>query len=285
MGEQTTVGVVGIGDMGMPILGSYVRGGHAVWAFDLRPSALEAAEQRGAMPAESLAALASSCDVIAVVVVDDRQLCAVLENEGGIFDSARAGTTIVVHTTAMPKTVMDLAPRAAERQLDFLDCPVTGGTARAEEGDLVLLVGGSAELVERLRPVLSSLGTPEHVGDVGAGQVMKLANNLMHFGNKAFIYQALEFTAAFDISEEAVRRVCGEGSGASWALANLDHLDTLLTSHTLAGTDELFEYMSKDIWTAAVAARDLQVHLPLVAATAELLPALERARLAKIQER
>lgn len=285
MAERMNVGVVGVGDMGMPILGSYVRGGHDVWAFDLRTSALDEAERRGAKRADSLAALASRADLVAVVVVDDHQLQSVLDAEDGIFANMRQGATIAVHTTSIPETVIDLARRATDLGLGFLDCPVTGGTVRAEKGDLVVLVGGPEGQVGALRSVLSSLGTVEHVGEVGAGQAMKLANNLMHFGNKAFVYQALKFTAAYGITEDAVRRVCAEGTGDSWTLRNLDHLDTLLLSHTLAGTDELFEFLSKDIWMAAIAARHRRVHLPLVAAAAEMLPALERDRQTQLHSR
>jgi 3-hydroxyisobutyrate dehydrogenase len=277
----TTVGVIGIGDMGMPILGSYVRGGHDVLAFDLRDEALAEAERRGARRAASASELAAASDVVAVVLVDDSQLRAVLPGPDGVLAAMRAGTHLIVHTTALPETVTQLAAAAADYGVALVDSPVTGGTQAAEAGKLTLLVGGPDATVAAVRPVLSAIGSIQHVGPAGAGQVMKLANNLMHFGNKAFLYQALQLTGAFGIDEKRAREVFELGTGDSWALRNLDHLDNLRRTHTISGTPQFFEFMSKDVWTAAVVARSVHLHLPLTAALSESLPALEAWRMAE----
>jgi 3-hydroxyisobutyrate dehydrogenase-like beta-hydroxyacid dehydrogenase len=282
---SATVGVVGIGDMGMPILGCYVRAGNDVVAFDLRDEALAEAERRGARRAASVQALAADADVVAVVLLDDQQLERVLLGDSGLIASVRPGTKIFVHSTAMPQTIRDLAASAAAREVTLLDCPVTGGTHMAEEGRLTVFVGGGDRDVAEATPQLAALGTVEHVGPVGAGQVIKLTNNLMHFGNKAFLYQALELATAFGIEEKMARRLWEQGSGDSWALRNFDHLDSLLLTHTLSGTPELFEFLSKDVWTAAVVARHAAVHLPMVASLAESLPAMEARRLRELRAR
>lgn len=286
---RATVGVIGIGDMGMPILGCYVRAGHDVIAFDLREEALAEAERRGARRATSVQALAVGADAVAVVLVDDQQLERVLLGDSGLIASMRPGTKIFVHSTAMPETIRKLASAAAAREVALLDCPVTGGTHLAEEGRLTVFVGGDNHTVEEATALLAALGTVEHVGPIGAGQVIKLTNNLMHFGNKAFLYQALELATAFGVEETMARRLWEQGTGDSWALRNFDHLDRLLQTHTLSGTPELFQFLSKDVWTAAVVARHADVHLPLVAALAESLPAMEAHRLqllgARLDER
>lgn len=286
---RATVGVIGIGDMGMPILGCYVRAGHDVIAFDLREEALAEAERRGARRATSVQALAVGADAVAVVLVDDQQLERVLLGDSGLIASMRPGTKIFVHSTAMPETIRKLASAAAAREVALLDCPVTGGTHLAEEGRLTVFVGGENHTVEEATALLAALGTVEHVGPIGAGQVIKLTNNLMHFGNKAFLYQALELATAFGVEETMARRLWEQGTGDSWALRNFDHLDRLLQTHTLSGTPELFQFLSKDVWTAAVVARHADVHLPLVASLAESLPAMEAHRLqllgARLDER
>jgi 3-hydroxyisobutyrate dehydrogenase len=281
----TRVGVIGIGDMGMPILGCYVRAGHDVLAFDLREQALAEAERRGARRSSSIEALAGAVDVVAVVLVNDEQLVSVLLGEGGLIAAVKPGATILVHSTAMPETIDKLAAAAARRDIVLLDCPVTGGTQLAEKGQLTVFVGGPADGVAQAKSVLGALGTVEHVGPLGAGQVAKLTNNLMHFANKAFLYQALEFATAFGIDEQLARRLWEQGTGDSWTLRNLDHLDNLLQTHTLSGTPELFQFLSKDVWTAAVVARHADVHLPAVAWLAEMLPSLEANRLQLLKER
>ena len=282
---DTVVGVIGIGDMGMPILGSYVRGGHDVVAFDLREEALAEAERRGARRAADVEQLAKSADYVAVVLVDDAQLKRVLLGEAGVLARMRPGSVVLVHSTAMPETVLELASAAQQLGVTLLDCPVTGGTHLAEQGRLTVIVGGPSADVENARPVLEALGTAVHVGDLGAGQVLKLTNNLMHFGNKAFLYQALRLAEAFGVDESKALELWAQGTGDSWVVRNLGHLDNLLQTHTLAGTPELFEYMSKDAWTAAVVARHARVHLPLIAALAESLPAMEAYRLAQVEAR
>lgn len=273
------VGIVGIGDMGMPILGSYVRGGSRVTAFDTREAALLKAESKGARRAPTLAALASDSDLVAVVVVDDKQVEGVVLGPSGLLAAMRPGATLVIHSTTLPKTVIELGRQAEAVGVSLLDAPVTGGTVRAESGDLTIYVGGDEQAFEKSKPTLDALGRALHVGPIGAGQAMKLTNNLMHFGNKVFVYLAIELARAHGITEESARKGWVDGSGDSWALANLDHLDGLLLNHTLSGTAELFEFLSKDVWSAAVAARQKGLHLPPVAMIAESLPALDAARL------
>jgi 3-hydroxyisobutyrate dehydrogenase len=285
MTRPARVGVIGIGDMGMPILGSYVRAGHSVAAFDLRGEALRRAEKRGANATKSLAELVEISDLVAVVVLDGDQLHGIIGGENGLLALMRPGTTIVVHTTAMPHIITGLARAAEKAGIALLDCPVTGGTERAERGELTVYVGGHLDALDRVRPVLEALGTVEYVGASGTANVIKLANNLMHLGNKALLYQALELIRAFSIDEARARELWASGSGDSWALRQLDHLDSLLQNHTLAGTDALFNFMTKDLWEAAEVARREGVHLPLVAMVSEYLPSLDRGRIEELKRR
>jgi 3-hydroxyisobutyrate dehydrogenase len=285
MPDRTTIGVIGIGDMGMPILGSYVRAGNDVIAADLREEALAEAERRGARRAASLSSLAAESEAVAVVLVNDAQLKAVLLGPEGLFAGMKPGAMVFIHSTALPSTVDALASAAESNQLVLFDCPVTGGTQAAEKGELTVFVGGDPVAFEAVKPLLDGLGTPEYVGPVGAGQIVKLTNNLMHFGNKAFLYQAMELAKAFGIDETRARELWTLGSGDSWSLRNLDHLDGLLQNHTLSGTPELFEFLSKDVWTAAEVARSAKVHLPMLAMLAESLPAMEASRLRELLER
>jgi 3-hydroxyisobutyrate dehydrogenase-like beta-hydroxyacid dehydrogenase len=285
MPDRTTIGVIGIGDMGMPILGSYVRAGHDVVAADLREEALVEAQTRGARRAPTVSSLAAESDAVAVVLLNDAQLEAVLLGPEGLFADMKPGAIVFIHSTALPSTVTALASAAALNELILFDCPVTGGTQAAEKGELTIFVGGDPVAFEAAKPLLNALGNPEYVGPVGAGQIVKLTNNLMHFGNKAFLYQALELAKAFGIDESRARELWTFGSGDSWSLRNLDHLDNLLQNHTLSGTPELFEFLSKDVWTAAEVARSAKVHLPLIAMLAESLPAMEANRLRELLER
>jgi 3-hydroxyisobutyrate dehydrogenase len=279
------VGVVGLGDIGFPIAMCYVKGGHDVTAFDLRGDVVDRAVQGGARAAHGWPELAEASDVLCVVVVDDAQLSALFIGADGILPLLREETVVVIHTSAHPDTVSQLADAAAPHGVRIIDAPVSGGRPRAEAGTLTVMVGGDAKVVDVCRPLLEALGSVHHIGPLGTGMVMKLVNNLMFAGAKMFVYEGLTLARAFGIDEPTARAVAGEGTAESFVLRNLEHFDDLLLNHTQAGTPEFYEFLSKDPWNAAATARSRMVHLPLVAVLAELQTAMHKERVALLLER
>jgi 3-hydroxyisobutyrate dehydrogenase len=154
-----------------------LRGGLTV--FDLDPSKAATLVLRGARVASSVAHLAELCDLVCVMVRDDRELRTVVAE---LLPEARPGATVLVHSTVRPDTVVDLAAQAAAVDVHLLDAVAAGGPSAAEQGRLALLVGGPVDRLEAVRPVLERMGDLVlHLGEVGSGTRANLARTLLQY--------------------------------------------------------------------------------------------------------
>lgn len=186
------VGVVGLGAMGGPIARHLAAAGLPTVVADLDPATVAVAVRAGARAAADPAALAAEVGVVVVVVATDGQLREVLTGPRGVFATARPGTVVLLCSSALPETCRDLAA-AAPSGVGVLDAALTGGVRSAEAGRLTLLVGGEEAVLDAARPALAPWAAAVHLlGGVGAGQVGKTVNNLVHWGQISAIAQALE---------------------------------------------------------------------------------------------
>ena len=176
------VGFIGIGNIGKPMAEQIIRAGHTLVVHDLRRDAASSLVADDAIWAESPAEVATRCDVVCTCLPGPTEVEPVVLSEGGIAAAIMPGSVYVDHTTNAPSLVRRLRDLLATKGVDTLDAPVSGGMEGARTRDLVMLVGGDATVVERVRPVLDSMAkTVMHVGDVGAGCVCKLAHNCAGF--------------------------------------------------------------------------------------------------------
>jgi 3-hydroxyisobutyrate dehydrogenase len=260
---NTTVGIVGLGDMGAAIASSIVRT-FPVIAFDLRKEAVDKLVALGARRADSVQALADHCEIVVLVVVDDKQVNHVV---GELLRHPGKLHTIIVSSTVLPSTVIALSEQASKVGLDLIDAPVSGGAERASVGTLTLLIGGEQAAVRRCWPILESFGRALfHLGPVGAGSAGKLVNNLLSLGGNILILEAMQLAEAYGISEDAVTEFIPLGTGDSRNIRTWGRIDRARRGHTLAGTPALYEIFSKDVKTAALAAGQRGVVLPIAAA-------------------
>ena len=260
---KTTVGIVGLGDMGAAIASSVVRT-FPVIAFDLRKEAVDRLVALGARRADSMQTLADQCEVVILVVVDDKQVNHVV---GELLRHPGKLHTIIVSSTVLPSTVIALSEQAGKVGLDLIDAPVSGGAERASVGTLTLLIGGEQAAVQRCWPILESFGRALfHLGPVGAGSAGKLVNNLLSLGGNILILEAMQLAEAYGISEDAVTEFIPLGTGDSRNIRTWGRIDRARRGHTLAGTPALYEIFSKDVKTAALAAGQRGVVLPIAAA-------------------
>ena len=176
------VGFIGIGNIGKPMAEQVVRAGHELVVHDLNRDAAESLVAEGAVWAESPSEVAAECDVVCTCLPGPNEVEPLVLSGGGIAASIRPGSVYVDHTTNAPSLVRRISDLLATKGVDTLDAPVSGGMEGARTRDLVMLVGGDAAVVEKVRPVLDSMAkTVMHVGDVGAGCVCKLAHNCAGF--------------------------------------------------------------------------------------------------------
>jgi 3-hydroxyisobutyrate dehydrogenase len=179
--------------------------------------------------------------------------------------------------------VTALAERAAEAGVAVLDAPVSGAVMAAEQGGLAVMVGGPIDVVERCRPVLSALGTVFHAGPLGSGSVVKLLNNMLQAGHRMLQCEAVDVAARYGIGEVAFRAVVAASSGSSWTNDHWEHLDHQFLHHTLAGTDALMAFLTKDPHNAMALARLLGLEPPTMAAVDTNVEATYAARMARLR--
>ena len=192
---MTRVGVLGTGRMGSAFARALARDGHEVllWNRTLeRCYALAGQLGAGVRVAGSAAEVAANTDVTLSMVADGPAVTAIYEGPDGVLAGAHAGGVLVDLSTVPPSTIRALEPLARERGAGILDLPVSGSVGLAEAGELTLMVGGSAEDLERARPALESLAKRiVHMGPLGSGAAMKLAVNAVIFGLNNALAEAL----------------------------------------------------------------------------------------------
>jgi 3-hydroxyisobutyrate dehydrogenase/putative dehydrogenase len=219
-GEMARVGWLGLGAMGLPMARRLIGASHAVTAFDPVPAAREALATAGGQPATTAAAASADADLVFVTVATPEQAMAALFGADGAVDSLTPGTTVVVMSTIGPVAVRELADRLAPLGISLLDAPMSGGVARAESGDLVVMVGGPRALFESARPFLDRLGTTvAYVGEsVGDGQALKLVNQLLAGVHIAATAEALGLASALGLDPRAAWDVVRHGAAGSFML-------------------------------------------------------------------
>ena len=210
------IGFVGLGTMGSRMVARLVAAGHRPLVYDQVAAALERAVAGGAVAASSLADLAAGSDVVMSSLPMPADVEAVYLGSGGAIGRARPGQVCVDLSTIDPATARRVAEQLAQRGVAFLDAPVSGGPAGAEAGTLAVMVGGEAEAFERVRPLLAAFSARQfHVGPVGAGSVVKLANQLLVGANTIAAMEAVTFAGRAGIDPQVVLDVIGVSAGDS----------------------------------------------------------------------
>lgn len=214
-----TVGFIGIGIMGSGMARNLVAAGFDVVVWNRTPAKAEAIE--GATVVASPAECVARAPVILLCVADTPDVRAVVEGPGGLFEGPCEGRLIVDHSTISPSVTRDLAAAAAERGARWLDAPISGGSEGAARGTLSIMVGGEAADLEQARPYLSATGRSiTHVGPVGAGQTVKLVNQILVVINQLAVSEALVFAQAAGLDLAATLEAVTGGAAGSWMLAN-----------------------------------------------------------------
>lgn len=268
--RSTTIGLAGLGNLGLPLAGTLVRAGWDLAVHDAVEGRADPVVALGATAVPDATALADR-DVLVLAVPDDAAVEQVLDTYLALH---RPGRAVVVHSTVLPQTATRLAGLAAERGVDLLDAPVSGGAERAESGTLTVLAGGEPAVLERLRPLLDAVGDPVlHVGPVGAGAAAKLANQLTMFANLAGVYEAIDFAAAHGVATDALLAALETSLGDSWIARNLDFWDRTAAAYDRSGTPLTARPWSKDLAEVVEAARAAEVPVPLAGWLAQTLAA------------
>jgi 3-hydroxyisobutyrate dehydrogenase len=262
----STVGCIGLGNIGAGIAANVVTAGFDLRVFDMRPEPVERLVSMGAHPAPSATGAAAGVDVLLVAVLDDAQVQAVLlgdDGQPGALSGMAAGGVVVVHSTVSPPTCRRLAAEARQRGLDLIDAPVSGGAAAAADGTLTLIVGGRAQSLDVCRPVLEAFSSAVfHVGDVGAGQVAKLVNNLLGIMSRVVVAEGMALARAAGLDEDAVLEVVRASTGNSWQVEHWRDMQEIAARST-TGPEGMAAMAEKDLALALALAGEFAVDLPV----------------------
>jgi 2-hydroxy-3-oxopropionate reductase len=265
----TTVGIVGLGIMGTPMAANLVRAGHRVLGHDLDADRVARLVEVGGEAAGSVAA-ATDADLVITMLPDSPQVEEVVLGPDGVLEHAKPGLLLVDMSTIRPDTAQLVAKEAAARGVRALDAPVSGGERGAVDGVLSIMIGGAAEDVAAVRPVLEVLGaTIVHVGPSGAGQTVKAANQLVVAGTYALVAEAIVLLEASGVDAGAALDVLAGGLAGSRVL-ELKRASMVAREFRPGFRIDLHH---KDMGIAMAAARDAGVALPVTGLVAQLVAA------------
>ncbi len=218
-----TVGVVGLGKMGLPIAAHIKKAGFKVLGYDVVDAARQAGSAEGITISDDLSKLARESDLVIIFVAYDSQVEEVLFTSGGLVDHARPTTIFAVGSTIAPSAMLSFAKRLAAAGFVAIDIPNCRGEAAAKAGTLLITGGGEEEAFERCRPVLEAFSDSIHrLGPAGAGQVGKMINNLTMWACISINAEAAKLASLYDMDLLSLRSMLLESSAQNWALRNVE---------------------------------------------------------------
>ena len=267
MSDEPQIAFLGLGVMGGPMAGHLLRAGYPVTAYNRTPARADAwLERFGTNGKATLAATpahaAQGADVVISCVGNDEDLAAVMLGPDGALASMKPGALVIDHTTVSATIARRLDGEARERGLLFLDAPVSGGQAGAENGKLAIMCGGSAQAMDTARPAMEAYGARiVHVGDAGAGQTTKMVNQICIAGVLAGLSEAVRFADGAGLDMGKVLEVISGGAAQSWQMEN--RWNTMAKDEFDSGF--AIDWMRKDLGYAIGEAKALGVSVPVTA--------------------
>jgi 3-hydroxyisobutyrate dehydrogenase len=216
---NTTIGFVGLGHMGGPMAINLAKAGYAVRGFDLVPEAVAKAEAGGVAAVDSVAATVAGADVVLTSLPNGALVLGVYRGEDGILANAKPGALLIDTSTIDVDDARTAASEAEVAGLLAIDAPVSGGVVGAEAGTLAFMVGGPDASVAAAQPILDVLGARAvHCGAAGAGQAVKLCNNMLLAIHQIGVGEAFALAEKLGVDDQAFFDVASVATGQCWAL-------------------------------------------------------------------
>jgi 2-hydroxy-3-oxopropionate reductase len=269
------IGFVGTGIMGAPMARNALKAGFAVTVTNRSLPRAEPLAKDGATVVKTPREVAERSDIVVTMVPNTPDVEAAVFGPDGVAKGVRDGSLLIDMSTISPAATRDFAERAAKNRPPFrtLDAPVSGGEIGAIEARLSIMIGGDASDVKRAMPLFEALGkTIVHIGDHGAGQACKLANQVAVAINNLGVSEALVFAASQGIDLEKTRQVIAGGAGSSWAMQN--YAPKMLAGDFRAGF--MIDLQQKDLRLVLDNAFADHISLPGAALVHELYNALQK---------
>src|SRR5881409_4075070 len=251
----TSVGFIGVGNMGNPMAGNVLKS-FPLTVFDKNPNAMSNLIAAGAQKAGSHQEVLERAEIVMTCLPASPDVEALYLDAGGLVERAKPGTILIDLSSVLPSTPRKIEPRAKQRGVHFLEAPVSGGVSGAKAATLAVMVGGDAAVLERARPVLRAIGPNIFsVGPVGAGNTVKSINNMMACVNSLAMMEGLVLGRRAGLDLMTIYEVVKASSGASKAL---ERIPTAIVPRKFEPGFKVF-LMNKDLDTFNTIAKDLHV--------------------------
>lgn len=262
------VGLIGLGQMGMPMCLNLIRDGFDVYVFDVLNELVDVAIEEGAYGCSSSGQLAANVDVLIFSLPNSKIVESVVFGKDGVLDNCNMGTVIIDMSTVSPSCTKAIAKKVADKGIRYCDAPVSGGVSGAEAGTLTIMVGADNETFSIVKPIFESLGKNiYHIGEIGGGDAMKMVNNLLLGCNMVALAEALVLGLKCGLSVETMQKVISVSSGRSYVLEA--KLEKFIMQDKFEGGFAV-DLLYKDLGLALDESRDEKVPLPMTAIAVQM---------------
>ena len=255
------IGFIGIGAMGRPMAVNLLKAGFHLTVYDLNQEVVQQLIEMGACSAATPKELAVDADVVITMLPNFDVVQSVLDGADGVLAGAREAAVIIDMSTVAPNQTRRMAALAKEKGVSYLDAPVSGGVGGAAKGALTIMVGGPAAVIEQVMGIFNVLGKKVYrVGDVGAGDAIKLVNNLLLGINMAAVAEAMVVGVKAGLDPQVLLEIISSSSGSSYAL------ETKMPKFIMKGNFDpgfAIDLQFKDLELATQTGKDLGVPLIL----------------------
>jgi 2-hydroxy-3-oxopropionate reductase len=269
--NMAKIGFIGLGIMGKPMSRNLLKAGHSLVVYDIVGEFVDAIVADGAERGRSCSDVASRADVVITMLPDGPQVEEAILGSNGVLEGIRKGSTVVDMSSINPQVSQKVGTACNEKGVEFLDAPVSGGEPKAIDGTLAIMVGGKKEVFDAVLPLLQRMGSSATLtGPVGAGNVTKLANQIMVACNIAAMGEALALATRAGLDPEVVFNAVKGGLAGSSVL-NAKAPMVIARNFKPGFRIRLHQ---KDLRNALLAAESLKVPLPLTGLVQQMLMAL-----------
>ncbi len=279
MTHKLKVGYIGLGIMGKSMAGNILKAGFPLVVHNRSRGAVQGLAAEGAVEAFSPAEVASQVDVVFTNLPDSPDVELVALGPGGIIEGAHEGLIFVDNSTIKPATARYIAEQLDKKGVLCLDAPVSGGDIGAQKGTLAIMVGGPAEALEKVMPIFEVIGTSiTHVGDSGAGQIAKAANQVMVAAQMVALGELLILAKKAGADPEKVIQAIQGGAAQCWTLDVKP--ERLFAGNRNPGFKAYMQ--AKDLGIVMDTAREYGIPMPAAAVHAQLFDAMLQMGMAEL---
>lgn len=270
--QRLRIGFIGLGIMGKPMAMNLIKAGYSLTVYDIRPEPVEQLIVAGAKAGKNAAAVAAQSDVVITMLPNGPDVQQVVLGEHGVLEGARPGLILVDMSSIAPLVSKQIASELEKKGVEMLDAPVSGGEPKAKDGTLSIMVGGKEEVFQKVEAILRCMGSSVVlVGDIGSGNITKLANQIIVALNIAAMSEAMVLATKAGVDPEKVFRAI-QGGLAGSAVLNAK-MPMILEGNFKAGFR--IELHIKDLANALDTAHSIGVPVPLAATVMEIMQSLK----------